>query len=76
MQQTKPDTPRGGCRRPPGWVPFPKAVGDGRGSTGGADGRAGNDTMLAVRNFQLKVGLEPADGYAGITLLARLRLGL
>jgi membrane-bound lytic murein transglycosylase B len=43
--------------------------------TGGADGRVGNDTMVAVRNYQLKVGLEPADGYAGIALLARLRQG-
>jgi membrane-bound lytic murein transglycosylase B len=43
--------------------------------TGGADGRIGNGTMLAVRNYQRKVGLEPADGYAGITLLARLRQG-
>jgi membrane-bound lytic murein transglycosylase B len=43
--------------------------------TGGADGRVGNGTMLAVRNYQQKVGLEPADGYAGITLLARLRQG-
>jgi lytic murein transglycosylase len=43
--------------------------------TGGADGRIGNDTMLAVRNYQRKAGLEPADGYAGITLLARLRQG-
>jgi membrane-bound lytic murein transglycosylase B len=43
--------------------------------TGGADGRIGNDTMVAVRNYQLKVGLEPADGYAGIKLLARLRQG-
>jgi lytic murein transglycosylase len=43
--------------------------------TGGADGRIGNDTMLAVRNYQRNVGQEPADGYAGITLLARLRQG-
>jgi lytic murein transglycosylase len=43
--------------------------------TGGADGRIGNDTMLAVRDFQLKVGMEPADGYAGVGLLARLRQG-
>jgi membrane-bound lytic murein transglycosylase B len=43
--------------------------------TGGADGRIGNDTMLAVRNYQRNVGQEPADGYAGITLLARLRRG-
>ncbi len=43
--------------------------------TGGTDGRVGNDTMVAARNYQLKVGLEPADGYAGLTLLARLRQG-
>ena len=43
--------------------------------TGGADGRVGNDTMLAVRNFQRKIGIEPADGYAGVRLLARLRQG-
>jgi lytic murein transglycosylase len=41
--------------------------------TGGTDGRVGNDTMLAVRNFQKKIGMTPADGYAGVTLLARLR---
>ena len=44
--------------------------------TGGTDGRVGNDTMVAVRNFQRKVGMEPADGYAGVKLLARLRQGL
>ena len=44
--------------------------------TGGTDGRVGNDTMLAVRNFQRKVGMAPADGYAGVKLLARLRQGL
>ena len=43
--------------------------------TRGADGRIGNDTMLAVRDFQRKVGMEPADGYAGVNLLARLRQG-
>jgi len=43
--------------------------------TGGADGRIGNATTLAVRNYQLKVGIEPADGYAGVSLLARLRQG-
>jgi peptidoglycan lytic transglycosylase B len=43
--------------------------------TGGADGRVGNDTMVAVRNFQRKVGIEPADGYAGLKVLARLRQG-
>jgi membrane-bound lytic murein transglycosylase B len=41
--------------------------------TGGTDGRAGNDTMVAVRNFQRQNGIEPADGYAGVGLLARLR---
>ena len=44
--------------------------------TSGADGRVGNETMLAVRKFQRKVGMEPADGYPGIKLLARLRQGL
>ena len=44
--------------------------------TGGTDGRVGNDTMMAVRNFQRKVGMQPADGYAGVKLLARLRQGL
>jgi membrane-bound lytic murein transglycosylase B len=43
--------------------------------TGGADGRIGNDTMLAVRDFQRKAGMEPADGYAGVKLFARLRQG-
>jgi lytic murein transglycosylase len=41
--------------------------------TGGTDGRVGNDTMLAVQNFQRKIGMQPADGYAGVALLARLR---
>ena len=44
--------------------------------TGGTDGRVGNDTMLAVRNFQKKAGMTPADGYAGLKLLARLRQGV
>ena len=44
--------------------------------TGGADGRVGSDTMVAVRNFQRKVGTEPADGYAGLKVLARLRQGV
>jgi membrane-bound lytic murein transglycosylase B len=43
--------------------------------TGGTDGRIGNATTLAVRDFQRKVGMEPADGYPGIKLLARLRQG-
>jgi lytic murein transglycosylase len=41
--------------------------------TGGTDGRVGNDTMKAVYDFQRKSGMEPADGYAGVKLLARLR---
>jgi lytic murein transglycosylase len=44
--------------------------------TRGTDGRVGNSTMLAVRNFQRRVGMQPADGYAGVKLLARLRQGL
>lgn len=43
--------------------------------TGGTDGRVGRDTMLAVQAFQRKVGMEPADGYAGLQVLARLRQG-
>ena len=43
--------------------------------TGGTDGRIGNDTMFAVRNYQRKIGMEPADGYAGVGLLGRLRQG-
>jgi membrane-bound lytic murein transglycosylase B len=41
--------------------------------TGGTDGRVGRATMQAVRDCQRKLGIEPADGYAGIGLLARLR---
>jgi len=44
--------------------------------TGGTDGRVGRDTMVAVRAFQHKAGLQPADGYAGLKVLARLRQGL
>jgi lytic murein transglycosylase len=43
--------------------------------TKGADGRVGAATMLAVQRFQRKVGLEPADGYPGLKVLARLRQG-
>src|SRR5689334_21758499 len=43
--------------------------------TGGTDGRVGNDTMQAVRDYQLKMGMEPADGYGGLKVLARLRQG-
>jgi membrane-bound lytic murein transglycosylase B len=43
--------------------------------TGGTDGRVGNDTMKAVRDYQLRMGIEPADGYGGLKVLARLRQG-
>ena len=43
--------------------------------TGGTDGRVGNATMAAVQNFQRKVGILPADGYAGLKVLAKLRGG-
>ena len=43
--------------------------------TGGTDGRVGNDTMKAVKDFQTKMGLLPADGYGGLKVLARLRQG-
>jgi membrane-bound lytic murein transglycosylase B len=43
--------------------------------TGGTDGRVGNDTMKAIKDFQIKAGLEPADGYGGLKVLARLRQG-
>jgi membrane-bound lytic murein transglycosylase B len=41
--------------------------------TGGTDARVGRDTMLAVRGFQVKAGLAPADGYPGLKVLAKLR---
>jgi len=44
-------------------------------NTEGTDGRVGRDTMVAVQAFQRKVGLERADGYAGLKVLARLRQG-
>jgi peptidoglycan lytic transglycosylase B len=44
-------------------------------NTGGTDGRVGNDTMQAIRDYQTKMGLEPADGYGGLKVLARLRQG-
>jgi membrane-bound lytic murein transglycosylase B len=43
--------------------------------TGGTDGRVGNDTMKAIRDYQAKMGLQPADGYGGLKVLARLRQG-
>jgi peptidoglycan lytic transglycosylase B len=44
--------------------------------TDGTDGRVGRETMRAVRAFQQRAGMQPADGYAGVKLLARLRQGL
>ena len=43
--------------------------------TGGNDGRVGNDTMQAVKDYQTRMGLMPADGYGGLKVLARLRQG-
>ena len=43
--------------------------------TDGVDGRTGRDTIKAVLAFQKKVGMEPADGYTGLKVLARLRQG-
>jgi lytic murein transglycosylase len=43
--------------------------------TDGIDGRTGSDTLRAIAAFQKKVGMEPADGYAGLKVLARLRQG-
>jgi hypothetical protein len=31
--------------------------------------------MAAVRDYQSKMGIEPADGYGGLKVLARLRQG-
>jgi membrane-bound lytic murein transglycosylase B len=41
--------------------------------TGGTDGRVGNDTMQAVKDYQTRMGLLPADGYGGLKVLASLR---
>ncbi len=43
--------------------------------TDGIDGRTGSDTIKAILAYQKKVGMDPADGYAGLKLLARLRQG-
>jgi membrane-bound lytic murein transglycosylase B len=43
--------------------------------TGGTDGRVGNDTMAAIKDYQTRMGLQPADGYGGLKVLARLRQG-
>ncbi len=42
-------------------------------NTDGTDGRVGKDTMKAIHDFQVKSGMVPADGYAGLKVLARLR---
>jgi membrane-bound lytic murein transglycosylase B len=44
-------------------------------STDGIDGRTGSDTVKAVLAFERQVGMEPADGYVGLKVLARLRQG-
>ena len=41
----------------------------------GIDGRTGSDTVKAVLAYEKKVGIEPADGYVGLKVLARLRQG-
>ena len=43
--------------------------------TDGIDGRTGSDTVKAILAFQKKVGMKPADGHAGLEVLARLRQG-
>jgi lytic murein transglycosylase len=43
--------------------------------TDGIDGRTGLDTVKAILAFQKKVGMQPADGYAGLKVLERLRQG-
>ncbi len=44
--------------------------------TDGVDGRTGSDTIKAVLAFQKSVGMQPADGYAGLKVLAQLRRAL
>jgi membrane-bound lytic murein transglycosylase B len=44
-------------------------------ATGGVDGRTGSTTAKAVLAYETKVGMQPADGYIGIKVLARLRQG-
>ncbi|MGU3493640.1 lytic murein transglycosylase [Xanthobacteraceae bacterium A53D] len=43
--------------------------------TGGTDGRVGSGTMRAVRAFQERAGISPADGYPGLAVLTALRSG-
>lgn len=44
--------------------------------TKGTDGRVGAATMVAVRDFQRRSGITPADGYPSLAVLARLRKSL
>jgi len=44
-------------------------------NAGEPNGRIGLDTTRAIKAYQRKVQMEPADGYAGLKLLARLRQG-
>ncbi len=44
-------------------------------NAGTPNGRIGRETTQAILTYQRKVKLEPADGYAGLKLLARLRQG-
>ena len=39
----------------------------------GSDGPVSRNTRRAVRDYQKKVGISPADRYAGLKVLARLR---
>ncbi len=43
-----------------------------RSATDGVDGRTGSDTIKAILAFEKKVGMHPADGYAGLKVLARV----
>jgi lytic murein transglycosylase len=43
--------------------------------TGGHDGRVGNDTMKAIKDYQTQMRISPADGYGGLAVLTRLRQG-
>jgi membrane-bound lytic murein transglycosylase B len=42
-------------------------------NAGPPNGRIGRETIAAILAYQRKVKFEPADGYAGLKLLARLR---
>jgi lytic murein transglycosylase len=43
--------------------------------TGGTEGRVGPMTMRAVREYQGRVNIDPADGYPGLKVLEALRAG-